>query len=541
MRCVRLPAIAFVIVFIDSAAAQQVSPPLHLGTLAHPAGPSLPDDLAFYGTDLGWTFVHDGVHHILFGDTWAEAGAPCGAQPLNEDAQGTLPLEPPAGDQPVSFVTQPGAPPAFRPIHVYRGTESLPMSSLQVPLTGWSDGRDAGAIFGRGEFVQCVRRRPGARPTCKPPKDLPPIGPKRGGYVCDESLGRCAVGFSGLDVPCLVGTNAGCLPGDVCLPSEAGFCIDPTSSQYVDPALHGPVAVVHDQEIGVQRPAEPASWDSVLRWRTNKFVNATSRAVTHLTHDGVGDDYAPGAGALLVWGRPLWTAEGGREAQLYLATLPLPLRGEKGRARFALRYFAGVDAKSRPRWSRSEKKAAPLAMDGAVGSSPHEVLPIPGQMAITWLGAPISKWVMLYGGDTPFYFLGDPEAARPGPEPGSIRIRFADRPWGPWTPAVPHLTVGDPTGVGASAGPGGVHYHPDCVDAGGEVCTPSDPSRPLHLIYPGCALPPGTSEIDVGFFYAPNFIDAWTRPDGKGGLDLYWNVSTWNPYGVQLYRTNLRP
>jgi hypothetical protein len=535
--------LALVIVFSsDAAGSQVVSPPERVGTLAHPAGPKLPADVAFYGTDLGWTFVHDGVHHILFGDTWAQADAPCGGGIPNDDAQGTLPLDPPAGDQPVTFVTQPGSPSAFAPIHVYRGTESLAMSSLQVPLTGWSDGADAAAIFGRGDFIQCERKRRGAKATCRTPKPAagePPVGPRQGGLVCDESLGKCAVGFSGLDVPCVMGTNAGCLPGDVCVASEAGFCLDPTSSQYVDPASHGPLAVAHEQEIGIQRDAEPAAYDSVLRWRTNKFTNATARAVTHLTPSGAGDDYAPGTGALLIWGRPLFTAEGERQARLYLAQMPLPLRDAKGRTKFAIRYFAGVDEKNRPRWSKNEKKAVPLAMDGAIGGDPHEILPIPGQMAMTWLPAPIAKWVMLYGGDTPFYFLGNPPAARPGPEPGSIRIRFADKPWGPWTPAVPHLTAGSETTTGDSRGPGGVLYHPGCTDDGEALCTPTDPTRPLHLLNEGCA--PFAVEIDYGFFYGPNFIDAWTRSDGAGGFDLYWNVSTWNPYGVQLYRTNVQP
>jgi hypothetical protein len=518
---------------------------VRVGTLAHPAGPSEPADLAFYGTDLGWTFVHDGVQHILFGDTWALSSAPCTGSIENDDAQGTLPLDPPAGDQAVTFVTQPGVtPPAFEPIRIFRSGGSLSMRSLQVPLTGWSDGADAAAIFGRGDFVQCTRKRPGAKPTCKAPKAAagePPIGPKQSGVFCDETLGRCAEGISGMAVPCILGSNLGCLPGDVCEPSEAGFCVDPTSSQYVDPATHGPVAALHEQEIGIQRPAEPASWDSVLRWRTNKFSNATSRAVARLSASGKTDDYAPGTGDLLIWGRPLFTAEGERQAQLYLATMPLPLRDEKGRAKFAIRYFAGADAKNRPRWSKNEKRAVPLAMDGVIGGDPHEMLPIPGQMTMQWLPAPIAKWVMLYGGDTPFYFLGDPDAARPGPEPGSIRIRFADKPWGPWTPAVPHLTAGSPAVTGDSLGPSGVLFSPECVDDGDALCTPSDPTRPPHLLFEGCALPDGFDEFDVGLFYAPNFIDAWTRPDGAGGLDLYWNVSTWNPYGVQLYRTNVRP
>ena len=47
--------------------------------------------------------------------------------------------------------------------------------------------------------------------------------------------------------------------------------------------------------------------------------------------------------------------------------------------------------------------------------------------------------------------------------------------------------------------------------------------------------------FDVGRFYAPNVVDAYTQPDGTGGVDLWWNVSTWNPYAVVWVHTNLRP
>ena len=47
--------------------------------------------------------------------------------------------------------------------------------------------------------------------------------------------------------------------------------------------------------------------------------------------------------------------------------------------------------------------------------------------------------------------------------------------------------------------------------------------------------------LDTGILYAPNVIDAYTRADGLGGLDVYWNVSVWNPYLVALLRTNVKP
>jgi hypothetical protein len=159
-------------------------------------------------------------------------------------------------------------------------------------------------------------------------------------------------------------------------------------------------------------------------------------------------------------------------------------------------------------------------------------------MAISWVGAPIRKWVMLYGGDLDDAFLADPANARPEPGPGSIQIRFADHPWGPWSPPQPHLVPGSPAVAGDLYGPGGVLFHPACQDVPGAACAPSDPHRPFHAFLPGCQ---SFGFFEPGYFYAPNIIDAWTRPDGAGGVDLYWNVSTWNPYAVLLVRTRLRP
>jgi hypothetical protein len=245
---------------------------------------------------------------------------------------------------------------------------------------------------------------------------------------------------------------------------------------------------------------------------------------------------------LLVWGRPGFTAEEGRQAQLYLMAHRLPLRRDgRGRARLRPLYFAGVSPGSgEPRWSRRQTRATPLALDGVVGGSPREEQPIVDQMAVSWVGEPVNKWVMLYGGDLPDYALMDAAAARPGPAPGAVRIRFADHPWGPWSPAEPHLLPGSPMVAGDPYGPGGVLFHDRCVDQGPAVCAPGDPSRPPDFFFPGC--PSLAAAFDIGRFYGPNIIDAYTRPDpASGGLELFWNVSTWNPYGVALVRSVIRP
>ena len=66
-----------------------------------------------------------------------------------------------------------------------------------------------------------------------------------------------------------------------------------------------------------------------------------------------------------------------------------------------------------------------------------------------------------------------------------------------------------------------------------------EPHRPLDFIFAGC--PAIGATVDTGILYAPNIIDAYTRSDGAGGLDVFWNVSAWNPYLVALLRTNVRP
>jgi hypothetical protein len=55
---------------------------------------------------------------------------------------------------------------------------------------------------------------------------------------------------------------------------------------------------------------------------------------------------------------------------------------------------------------------------------------------------------------------------------------------------------------------------------------------------PGCQTP--AVQLDIGRIYAANIIDAYTRESGTG-LDITWNISTWNPYAVLLMRSHIEP
>jgi hypothetical protein len=112
---------------------------------------------------------------------------------------------------------------------------------------------------------------------------------------------------------------------------------------------------------------------------------------------------------------------------------------------------------------------------------------------------------------------------------GSIVMRLAQHPWGPWSAATEHLMAGSPDKVGDAYGPGGLMFHSDCMDVESAACVRSDPYT-LQLTGQ-CAM---RASSDLGRLYAPGIIDAYTRKNAQGGLDITWTVSTWNPYATYL-------
>ena len=79
-----------------AALAQVAAPPHIIGRLVGPNVPKVQPDLAFWGTDLGWTVEHKGDLQILFGDTDDTFDSVCHGQLHNDDSEGVLPLQRPA-------------------------------------------------------------------------------------------------------------------------------------------------------------------------------------------------------------------------------------------------------------------------------------------------------------------------------------------------------------------------------------------------------------------------------------------------------------
>ncbi len=551
MMTPKLAAVAWVLL-AARAFAQTASPPQIIGVLAGPGSMKPQPNLAFFGTDLGWTVAHGGELRILFGDTDEVFNTVCFPQQHNDDSQGSIPLVRPDGVPPLTMDAIPGDANTLQRLIVMRNGESLPMGYGQVPVSAYSDGEHLVAIVGRGGTIPCKAGVADPVAACRgPTSDHPDRSNWKSadGLRCSTTVGECVPAPNGIPTACDLATGGGCNAslGESCLPTTNGLCVDPSSSQNDGTPSSEHFTDGNDMEFAIEDPSQRGHYESLATLRTNKFINTTARTVKRFAfHPPSGSgrraaasDYEAGTGALLVWGRPHFSGEQGRQAQIYLLVHKLPIkRARNGRWVFRPFFYAGTARNGSPRWSRKQANAKPLALDGVAGGSPFEEQPLVNQFTASWVGGTINKWVMLYGGDIGDYLLADPAHDRPGEGPGSVRIRFASDPWGPWSPPKPHLLQGSPTEVGSPLGPGGVLFHPLCVDQPGAPCTRSDDARPVDFFF-GCT--PVGKTFDRGFFYGANIVDAYTQSDGGTGMDVYWNISTWNPYGVLFLRTNLQP
>jgi hypothetical protein len=495
---------------------------------------------ALNGTDLGWAFAHRDKLWVMFGDSWWVD--PLNLASLPDDALGQISLTDfPNGPSVDAFVSAhpaaAGAPSwhaagptmpvilregheAFAPVLAERAGKQIPSGVGFVPMTGFSNGRDderegVFAIFFSYEHVACVN------------------GACDGGVACDTELGTDSQEW--LNPPCLVGTKSSCVAGP-------GFCQDRSTSIYDPSSETGRTqAVVVRHDVGVTTAQNPVRFKTQA-WDTQRFFNATARTVTDFDPHrvrGEGNDYVAARGNTLeragvfVWGRPHFGGIGAeaRDAQLYLLWVPMPQPDAELRFAWQPQYFTGISAEGQPLFSANELDAQPLDLDArAPGEQPEEARDFVGQMTIAWLPS-LERWVMLYGGDAaPMFadaiFRADIQKAQRNPD-GSLYMRFAENPWGPWTEPQQLMAAGssdtksEPNNQYAE---GGLLAHNNCRT---EQCAHYDPAYRLDL-----------GKNNNGVLYAPSIIDSWTSAN-QNSTSLYWFVSTWNPYQVVLMKTTL--
>ena len=436
-----------------------------------------------FGTDLGWTYELNGTITMLFGDTWQRIDI-CPLQ-VNDDSLATLQM--PASDWPgytaheslpdsecpeLTFAVD-DAGTAFAPIELHRWDGVLvPLGPLNTPVTAFHDGNKEWAIFIVGGGQPCTADEANSGAQC--PAEL---SAQAADLVC---------GF--------VGTQP--------------LCVDPTSTKHGD----GSQAYY----LHVAERVGPTAYVSRAMFLTNKYLNLTARAVRAFDPTRQRYDYNEGTGALLVWGRPGFDDQN-RDGEMppFFMYLPLPFELEGDQIAFHPRYFRGA-TDDVPEFSADQADAVPL-----YGG---ELEPV-NHAAVSFI-APLSRWLMIYGGSVVDFIDPGNIAGESQPVRGAMYARFARDPWGPWTDATPILVEED------------VAQDMVCGKRAPVGClpTPDPPIRPgcLELVDPHGG----------GNLYGANIIDPFTRrvpaESGRGpAADVFWNLSTWHPYSVVLVKTHI--
>lgn len=186
---------------------------------------------------------------------------------------------------------------------------------------------------------------------------------------------------------------------------------------------------------------------------------------------------------VFVWGTGVY-----RRSDAYLAIVPAA-RFETGQG---TRYLAGLDAQGAPRWSERESDATPIVRNGTLGD-----------LSVTWCGD-LGLWLMTYDSR----------------DPAGIEFSYSRTPWGPWSP--PQI-IFNAVRDGAL---GKFIHDPRAVP---------DDGLAGPVIGKGQANPGAVH----GGAYAPYVVERWTRLRG-GELELYYVLSTWNPYVVVLMKSRLQ-
>ncbi|HKU38605.1 MAG TPA: hypothetical protein VJR89_10675 [Polyangiales bacterium] len=519
-----------------------------------------------YGSDLGWTFQHKGRLWVMFGDTWQDdvqgkrdmgVRDPVFGFPAADDALGFISLSPnggfPDGAAVEAFLAAQPAPQGLEwrtpsptiefarlnndstslagPMRPVRDGLEMTSTPAQTPVAGFSNARSGTASGAFGIFLQNEKLLCGdSGKSCSK------------GYECATDIGVCIAEVDGKVMdgplpfaqPCVLGGELhepSCVRCDAVPWFHGGMCVDKGSSVHDETEVGRTAAVVRIHQVGNARENNPLQFDS-QNWITQRFFNPAVRTVSDFVAsraNGAGNDYRiadgvnPEREGVFIWGRPNFggSLAAGRDAQLYLAWVPMPSYSRNGRFAWQPEYFKEVDASGRPVFVKGdEREAKPLDLDAAQpGVQPEEQLDVVGQMTVAWLPN-LKRWIMLYGGGmNPAFgeliFGTQPfDASKAGP----IYVRYAEHPWGPWTAPEPLL---DPR-TSDLAGPGGIMFSPQC--GGGSDCAQPEAAWPTHL----------------GSLYGPDVIDPWTTAHPDGTTDIYWHVSTWNPYQVLLMRTTLR-
>ena len=188
---------------------------------------------------------------------------------------------------------------------------------------------------------------------------------------------------------------------------------------------------------------------------------------------------------VFIWGTGTY-----RKSDAYLSIVPVA-NFETGKG---TRYFAGLNAEGLPTWSENESDAKPIVKNGTMGD-----------LSVTWC-KDLGLWLMTYDSREP--------------APAGIEFSYSPSPWGPWSEA--QILFND-----VRDGALGKFIHDPRAK-------PDD-----GLAGPVIGINPADAASRQGGTYAPYVVERWTKVQGSE-LDLYYVLSTWNPYVVVLMKSRLQ-
>ena len=460
---------------------------------------------------------------------------------------------------------------------------------LRAPNGAFSDGKVMYVMYG-ADAVPCDRTK-----DC-PESMLCSTDPTYSGKRIGECSGAFAQSFDSTPLYCRDGKD--CPPTATCDEKpKRGVCLATSPfTVHASGAAVTPPWYEEDPRRGIARtrliaagvwPERPSDYAVVVRFDTNKFQNVATRTVRFFDPDDPSkNDYRPGNHTLLMWGRAAVVEKGGAQALPFLLYQPLAEWRSGASRKWSPHFFAGYRNDGRPAWSEHESDAEPIYGTSATSlkvSATRLTWTEPefdyvNQMTVSWVD-PLRRWVMLYGGDDPAFIVLDPgNGSAPDPvhlerSAGAIHFRIARHPWGRAlhdSPTSDGFTSPEPALTRRAAAPylacgdGGEKELPGCMKQG-------DPNGPLDLLgtlaslstklnvggfadvtascLGGAVAMAGQTALSgnpVGRLYGANIIDEWTAEvkdpaaPGRRAAELYWNASTWNPYQVVLFKTELR-
>lgn len=496
----------------------------------------------------------------------------------------------------------PNDPQSWRRMQLFASTEDrdastpLETGALRTPVAAWTTQREADegsslyALFSRGDAARCDD-------TSDCPEGMLCSNDEERGAT---KLGLCTQTFElsedPMPKPCRDDDDCG--PASSCNFDVRAMCLTdrPFSAEH-DGGRIEPSWYEDDARLGVAQTmyVARAAWadrpeDYLIEHHfvTRRFVNVVARSVAHFDpEDPSANDYSAGDHTLLMWGRPEFVGTKGAQSLPFLLYVPLAELEDEESARWQPRFFAGYGDDGNARWSEVEQDAVPIyGTEAEVGRNDdgsetiawrEPELDYVNQMSVTFI-EPLRRFVMLYGGDVPAWLVMDedgtvPPPLYPAPSPGAIHQRSARHPWGratqsdptqdAWSSpepvltreqAAPYLACGDDPDALPGCTESDEHGPFDLLATIADLAS-DEPSDTLDItadcIEGSAALAAQTaaSGDSVGRLYGVSVIEEWTADvtddvrglaEGERAAEVYWNVSTWNPYQVVLMKTQLR-